>query len=180
MAGEKTPKVSFIHSSMLWRHSIHWSFDVFVARLMVIIGKNIPLYKIWRRCVVPSSPRRMPLIQAHPQSLGSCVCPRCRVPRDEWLIFKLKALLKRDSNHLKWSSKHDSRIHKWYTIWYISSSMLLDFQWFWPHTELHKMIDLSWRPWGTESEQTLKKTKQPTRVNCQAFHKWLRRWSIQK
>ena len=39
-------------------------------------------------------------------------------------------------------------------IWYSNSSMLLDFQWFWPYTKLHKMIDLSWRPWGTETEQT--------------------------
>ena len=52
------------------------------------------------------------------------------LPRDEWLIFKLRALwespektkkqntllLKRDSNHLKWSSKHDSRIHKYSVI----------------------------------------------------------------
>lgn len=97
------------------------------------------------------------------------------LPRDEWLIFKLKALLKRDSNHLKWSSKHDSRIHKWYMIWYSNSSMLLDFQWFWSHTKFHKKIDLSWRPWGTETEQTFYKTKQPTRVDCPQcqFGRWM-------
>lgn len=87
VGGEKTPKFhSSIHVNAMTWHSLHWSFDVFVARLMVIIGKNIPLYKIWRRCVVPSSPRRMPRIQAHPQSLGSCVCPRCRVSTKRWMV----------------------------------------------------------------------------------------------
>ena len=52
------------------------------------------------------------------------------LPRDEWLIFKLKALwesrkkskkqqtllLKRCSNYMKWSSKHGSRIHNYSVI----------------------------------------------------------------